>query len=84
MNLNLENATTVQDIQEELVTGSNSAGGSFLDTLVLSITSGFHFSFYDQDGSGIEVLEKLSQVKFDYQGDSYEFQPHTLHWVKGT
>ena len=83
LNLNLTQAQTPEDIQQEIMTGANSAGGSFLDTLVLAISSGFHFLFYNQDGEGVEILEMLKRVSISYHDDDYSFPEDRLHWLNG-
>jgi len=83
LNLNLTQLKEHEDIQQEILTGANSAGGSFLDTLVLAITSGFHFLFYTQDGEGVEILEMLKRVSIFYHDEDYCFPENRLHWLAG-
>jgi len=83
LNLNLSNAESPEDIEQEIYTGANSAGGTFLDTLVLAISSDFHFLFYNQDGSGMEILNTLKDVPITYHGETFHFSEDRMHWVKG-
>jgi len=83
LNLNLSNAESSDDIAQEIYTGANSAGGTFLDTLVLAISSDFHFLFYNQDGSGMEILNTLKDVSISYHGETFHFKEENMHWVKG-
>jgi len=83
LNLNLSNAETPEDIEHEIYNGANSAGGTFLDTLVLAISSEFHFLFYNQDGSGMEILSILKDVPITYHGETFYFSEERIHWVKG-
>jgi len=83
LNLNLSNVESSDEIEQEIYTGANSAGGTFLDTLVLAISSDFHFLFYNQDGSGMEILNVLKDVPITYHGETFFFNEERMHWVKG-
>lgn len=83
LNLNIEHAAESKDIEQEIETGANSAGGTFLDTLVLAIISGFQFLFYDQDGSNIEQFEMLKSVKIIKNNEEYSFGEDNMHWLEG-
>jgi hypothetical protein len=83
LNLNLENTTTIEGIEEEIHTGRNSAGGTFLDTLVLAITSGFHFLFYTQDGSDMSLLENICGITITQNDETYSFDEENVHWLEG-
>lgn len=84
LNLNLEKATSVEEVIDEIQTGMNSAGGSFLDTIILGITSGFHFLFYNQDGSNSELLfDLINSVTIEVGGEKIEFPDSQTHWLAG-
>lgn len=83
LNMNIENANSPKDIELEIQTGANSAGGSFLDTLVLAITSGFQFLFYDQDGSQVKLFEMLKSSRVLRNNEEYMFDESSMHWLEG-
>lgn len=83
VNLNLSGATTVEQVQEEIESGRNSAGGSFLDTIVFAIISDFDFLFYDQDGSNLSTFELLKKVQINYGNDNHQFPQNRIHWLEG-
>mmetsp|Transcript_64526 Transcript_64526/g.97238 ORF Transcript_64526/g.97238 Transcript_64526/m.97238 type:complete len:304 (-) Transcript_64526:278-1189(-) len=84
LNLNLQNVKTVEDVEEEIQTGRNSAGGSFVDTMVLAITSGFHFLFYTQDGSNKDfIMGFLASARIIHNGEAFTFPEQSIHWLEG-
>mmetsp|Transcript_89217 Transcript_89217/g.133749 ORF Transcript_89217/g.133749 Transcript_89217/m.133749 type:complete len:375 (+) Transcript_89217:15-1139(+) len=83
LNLNLQNSKTVKDVEEEIRFGSNSAGGTFVATLALAITSGFHFLFYSQDDTNKKLTDAIASVCFEYEGKDLKFLKERVHWLEG-
>jgi hypothetical protein len=83
LNLNTSEIQTVEQLEEEIEMGNNSAVGPIKEAIYLAIVSNFHILLYNQDGMDLHILELFIHSSITWQGERFNITNEYVHWLDG-